>query len=101
ANDFEDARIQANVFRRAAAGDDKGVVVFGPDLVEGSVESEIVAALLGVGLIAFEIVNGGGDEVAGFLTGTDGIDDMADHQKRLEGDHNFVVFNVVADDHEN
>jgi hypothetical protein len=45
-------------------------------------------------------VDGGRDELAGFFAGTDGMDGVADHQKCLEWDHNFVVFNVVADDHE-
>jgi uncharacterized DUF497 family protein len=28
------------------------------------------------------------------------MDDMPDHEKRLEGDHRFVVFNVIANQHE-
>jgi len=49
ANDFDDARVEANVFGSAAAGEDEGVVVFGLDLIERGVENEIVAALFGVG----------------------------------------------------
>ena len=36
-NDFEDARIEANVFWRAAAGNDQGVVLFGFDVIKGGV----------------------------------------------------------------
>src|SRR6267378_8611096 len=98
ANDFDDARVEANVFGSAAAGEDEGVVVFGRDVIERGVESEIVAALFGVGLVALEIVDGGAHMVAGFFAGTDGV---ADHLKRLERDHDFVVFDVIAEQHEN
>ena len=101
ASDFDDARVEANVFGSAATGEDEGVVVFGVDLIERGVESEIVAALFGVGLVALEIVDGGADVVAGFFAGTDSVDGVADHLKRLERDHDFVVFDVIADQHEN
>src|SRR6266404_1845559 len=101
ANDFDDARVEANVFGSAAAGEDEGVVVFGRDVIERGVESEIVAALFGVGLVALEIVDGGAHMVAGFFGGTDGVDSVADHLKRLERDHDFVVFDVIAEQQEN
>ena len=63
--------IEAKVFDCAAAGDHERVVVFGLDLIEGGVEREIVAALLGVRLIAFEIVDAGGNEFASFLSRAD------------------------------
>ena len=59
-----------------------------------------MAGLFGVGLVAFEVVDGGAYVLAGLLVGTDGVDGVADHLKRLEGDHDFVVFDVVADQHE-
>ncbi len=59
-----------------------------------------MAALLRVSLIAFEIVDACGDEVAGFFTGADGVNSVADHLQRLEGDHHFVVFDVIANEHE-
>src|SRR5258708_17657849 len=100
-NDFDDARVEAEVFGCTAAGDDEGVIVFGLDLVKSGVESEIVAALFGVGLVALEIMDGGADVVAGFFAGAHGVDSVADHQQRLERDHHFVVFDVIADQHEN
>jgi hypothetical protein len=100
-DDFDDSGVEAKVFGRAAARDDEGVIVFRLDVVKGGVESEIVAALLCVGLIAFEIVDAGGNDVAGFFTGTDGMDGVAHHLKRLEGDHHFVVFDVITNEHEN
>ncbi len=42
-----------------------------------------MAALLGVGLIAFEIVNSSTDLFAFFLAGTNGVDRMADHLQGL------------------
>src|SRR5580704_12420428 len=100
-DDFDDAWVEAKVFGRATARDDERVIVFRLDVVEGGVESEIVAALLCIRLIAFEIVDAGGNDVAGFLTGTDSMDVVANHQKRLEGNHHFVVFDVVTNEHEN
>src|SRR5580693_6660183 len=100
-DDFDDAWVEAKVFGRAAARDDEGVIVFRLDVVEGGIESEIVAALLCICLIAFEIVDAGGNDVAGFFTGTDSMDGVANHQKRFEGNHRFVVFDVITNEHEN
>src|SRR5882724_5064207 len=66
-NDFDDTRIEANIFGCAATGEDESVVLFGLDLVERGVESEIVTALFGVGLIPFEIMDSGSNELTGFL----------------------------------
>lgn len=60
-----------------------------------------MAALFGVGLIAFEIVDAGGDEVAGFLPGANGVNGVPDHEQGLEGNHHFVIFNVITNNHEN
>ena len=58
-----------------------------------------MAAFFGIGLIAFEIVDGGADGIAGFFTGANRVDGVADGEQCLERDHNFVVFDVVADQH--
>ena len=99
-HEFDDARDEADVLRSAAAGQYECVVIFWLDLVKRGVESEIVAALFGVGLIAFEIVDGGADIVAGFFPRADCMDRMAYHAQRLEWDHHFVIFHVIADQHE-
>src|ERR1700674_1779951 len=100
-DDFDDARDEANIFGCATSGEDQGVVLLGLDLIEGGVEREVVATLFGVGLIALEIVDGGANGFARFFAGTDGVDGGADHQQRLERDHVSVVFDVIADQHEN
>src|SRR5713226_1726373 len=97
---FDDARDEADVFRSAATGKNEGVVIFGLDLVKRGVEDEIVAALFGVSLIAFEIVDGRADVLTRFFPRADGVDRMAYHAQRLEWDYHFVVFHVVADDHQ-
>src|SRR5207302_8680860 len=84
ADDYDDTWIEANVFRRPATGDDESVVLFGLDLVESSVERKIVATFFGVGLITFEIVDAGGNDVSGFFARTDGMDGVSDHQQRLK-----------------
>jgi hypothetical protein len=58
-----------------------------------------VAALFGVGLIAFEIVNGGAHGLAGFFIGTNGVDGVAEDLESLERNHYLVVFDVIADEH--
>ena len=59
-----------------------------------------MAGFFGVGLVALEVVDGGADELAGLLVGADGVDGVADHLQGLKGDHDFVVLDVVANDHE-
>jgi hypothetical protein len=100
-DDFDDAGIEAEVLRRAPAWDHERVIRFGFDLIEGGVELEIVAALFGVGLIAFEIVDRSGDKFASFLSRADHVNRVADHLKRVERNHHFEDFSVIARDHEN
>ncbi|SOZ60216.1 conserved hypothetical protein [Cupriavidus taiwanensis] len=100
-HDLKHARVQAQVFGGAAAGDDQRVVAGRVDLGKGGIEGEVVAALLAVGLVALEIVDRGGARVARPLVGTHGIDGVADHLQRLERHHGFVVFGVVAHQHQN
>jgi hypothetical protein len=99
-NDLEYARIEAEIFGCSATGYDKRVIVFGLDVVEGGVENEVVAGLFGIGLIAFEVVNGGANTVAGSFVGTDRVYGVADHLKGLKGNHDLIVFNEVSDEHE-
>jgi hypothetical protein len=99
-NDLKYARIEAEILGCAASGDDEAVVVLGANVIEGGVESEVVARLLGVGLVTFEVVNGRADSVAGFLVGAYCMDSVTDHLERLEGNHDLVVFNIVTDEHE-
>src|SRR5262249_19371332 len=81
------------------AGDHQRVVGLRADLVEGGVEGEVVAALLAVGLVALEVVDGGPHLLAGLLAGADRVDGVADHLKRLERHHRLVVLDEVADQH--
>src|ERR1035441_4860083 len=90
AHDFEYARDEAEVFRRPATRNHQPVVGFGAYLIEGRIQSEIVTALLTVGLVALEIVNGGPHRIAGPLIRTDGMNDMPDHEERLKGHHHLI-----------
>ncbi len=69
AHHLQHARVEPKVLRRPASRNYERVVIFGPHIVEGRVESEVVAALLAVGLIALEIVDGGTNGIAGPLIG--------------------------------
>src|SRR5258708_7496022 len=98
---LDDARDEADVFRSAPTWNDESVVIFRLDLVKRGVENEIMAALFRVGLIAFKIVDGGANVLTGFFSGADRVNRMAYHTQRLEWDHHFVVFDVIAHDHQN
>jgi hypothetical protein len=100
-DDFDDAGVEADVFGSAAAGQDEGVVLLRFDLIESGIQNEIVAALFRVRLVAFEVVNGGADGFTGFLGRADGVNGVAHHQERLEWNHYFIIFDVVADKHQN
>jgi len=100
-DDVEHPRIQAQVFGRAATGHNQGVVGGGVDGREVGIEGETVAGLLGVGLRTLEIVHGSGDGIAGLLVGADRMHRVADHLECLEGHHHFVVFDIVAHQHQN
>jgi hypothetical protein len=69
ADGLDHVRIEPKIFRRPSAGNDKRIVILGTDLGERCVECEVVAAFFGVGLVAFEIVNGRCDRVAGLFPG--------------------------------
>lgn len=92
----EDFLMEAKIFRSAAAGDEQGIVVGRLDVREGGVQGEVVARLLGVGLVSFEVMDGGADFVAGFFAGADDVNLMAHHDQGLIGHHEFVVFNEVT-----
>ena len=72
-NNLQYSRVQANIFRSAAARNDQGVVILRLYVVEGGIKREIVAALFGVGLVTLKIVNRGAYGVAGFLAGARGV----------------------------
>jgi hypothetical protein len=88
--------IQPQILRRAAAGNHQGVVVRCIHLIECRVEGEVVSALLGVGLVAFKVVDGGAYLVALLLAGANRVHAVAHHLQRLKRNHDLVVFNEIA-----
>ena len=98
--DFEDFGVEADVFGGAATCDEEGVVGFGFDVFKGVVEGEVVAWLFGVGLIAFEVVDGCANCVAFLFVGADDMGGVAYEQEHLVGNHDFVIFDVVAGEDE-
>lgn len=95
-HDLDHARIQADVFRCAAASDEKSGVVGSVDSVEISGQGKIVARELGVGLLPEKIVDSSRHRVTSFLSRADGVHLIAEHRKCLEWDHGFVIFGVVT-----
>jgi len=98
---LDNARVHAQIFRGAAAGNDERVVVCRIDFGEGRVQRKIMARFLRIGLMAFEVMNRGRDRVAGVFVRTYRIDLMADGQKRLERHHDFIVFAKITANHQN
>ncbi|MOA40294.1 hypothetical protein D3C78_1621540 [compost metagenome] len=54
-----------------------------------------------VGLVAFEVMDGCAHGLADGLVRANGMHRVTDHQQGLEGHHHFVVFDVIADQHQN
>src|SRR4051812_35712868 len=84
--------VEAEILRRAATGDHQGVVALGLGLIEGRVQGEVVASLLGVGLIALEIMDRGANLLPRLLPRAYRMNRVADGQQRLERHHHLVVF---------
>ena len=59
-----------------------------------------MAALFGIGLVTFEIVDAGCNRVAGLFARADRIDLMAHGQQGLKRHHGFIVFGEIAGDHQ-
>lgn len=98
ANDLEDARMEPQVLRGAAAGQDQRIVGGGIDRCEIGVEREAMAGFFAIRLVAIEVVDGGGDVVARFLVRACGMACVPDHEEHLIGDHDFIVFYEVTDE---
>src|SRR4030095_14174039 len=64
------------------------------------VQREVVTALLGVRLVALEVVDRGSHGLSGALAGACGVDRVSDVLQRLEWHHDLIVFDEVANDHQ-
>ncbi|MDT4865740.1 hypothetical protein FQZ97_1005630 [compost metagenome] len=93
--------IQTQVFRGAAAGNQQAVVILGLDLGKVEVQGEVMPGFFAIGLVAFEIVDGGAHGLPGDFIRAYRMHGMTDHLQGLERHHHFVVFDVVADQHQN
>src|ERR1700728_1600806 len=100
AHDFKNAGVKPKVLRRSAARNEERIVILRSNFVKSRIQSEVVASLFAIGLVPLEVVDGCPDRVANLLLRTDGINDMPHHAQRLEGNHHFVIFNVIANEHE-
>ena len=101
ADDLEHPFVQAKIFRGTPTGDDEGIVLGRVHNIEIGIEGEVVPALLAVGLVALEVMDGGPHHIARLLAWAYGIDLMADHQQHLEWNHHLVVLDVIAHEHQN
>ncbi len=101
AHQFEDFVVQPQVFRRTTAGNQQRVVIGFAGLGEIEIEREQVTGFFAVGLITFKIMNRSAHGAAGGLVRAHGVHRVADHLQGLERHHHFVVFDVIADQHQN
>ena len=99
-DDLDNARVQAQIFGRTAAGHDEPVIGGAIHSVKIGVDQEIVATFFRIGLIPLKIMYGGGDHVARLLAGADHIDIVAHHQKHLIRNHDLVILNKVTGQHQ-
>ena len=93
--------VGAQVFGAPAARDHQGVVTGHLHVGKRGVECKVVAGFLAVGLCTFKVVDGGFDGVARLFVGAHRMDGVAHGQQCLERHHGFVVFAVVATNHQN
>ncbi len=100
AHNFENTCIEADVLGRAPARNNQGIVVLGLNVVEGSIQPEVMTPFLAVGLVSFEIVDRGSHYITGSFIRTNSVYRMPNRKKSLEGDHDFVIFDVVAYQHQ-
>ena len=100
-HDLQHALVEAQILGSAPAGHHQTGVVGHIDLVEVIVDSEVVAALLAVGLVALEVMDGRAHEITGLLAGADGVDFVAQHQQHLERHHHFIIFHIIAGQQQN
>ena len=100
-HDFQQAGIEAQIFRRASAGDDQAGVVRHLHLIKVGVDGEVVAAFFGIGLVTLKIVDGRAHRIARLFARADGVDFIAQHLQHLERNHHLVVFHIVAGQYQN
>ena len=86
------------VLRRPAAGYYQSVIVLESNIRERRVKCKTVAGFLGVSLVAFEVVDGGFDHLAGSFAGADRVDRVPDHLQSLKRHHDLEVLDEVADE---
>ncbi len=98
---FQHPLIQTQVLRCTATGDQQRVITLGTHPHEIVVQGKVVPRLFAVGLFALEIMNRGAHSLPRDLFRAYRMHRVPDHAQRLERHHDFVIFDVVADQHEN
>jgi hypothetical protein len=66
-SDFENTRVESQIFRCSSTWQDNAVIVLWLDIAEGIIESEVVSRLFSVSLVTFEVMNRGFDFVSSFF----------------------------------
>ena len=96
AHDFQDTRIQADVFRCAAAGNEQAFVVFGFDSIKVSCQSKVVASEFCICLLAEEVMDCSCNGFSRLLVRADSIYLISEDAQRLERNHSFIIFRKIT-----
>ena len=97
---IQDFFVQTQVFRSPTARDHQRVVIGLTGTGEIEIQREQVTGFFAVGLVTFEVMDRGAHGLARSLVRADRMDGVPDHLQGLERHHHFVVFDVIADQHQ-
>ncbi len=101
ARDIQHLFIEAQIFGRAAAGDNQASIIIRIYLFKIVIDAEIMAALFTIGLVALKIMHCRLDRFAGLFVRANGMHFIAGHLQHLAGNHRFIVFNKVPGQQKN
>lgn len=92
--------VQVQVFGCVVVGDQQGIVIFGVGLGKVGIEGEVVVWFFVVGLVVFEIVDGGVYVLFGLFVWIYCMYLVVYYLQGLEWDYGFVVFGIVVDQYQ-
>lgn len=95
-HDRQDALVEPQVLGGPTSGQNQGIVLARIDRIKIRIQSKSMSRFLAVRLVTFKIVNGGCNGVSSLFVWAHGMAFVSDHQKHLKWDHDFVVFDKIA-----
>ena len=93
--------VQTDVFRCPSTRDHQGIISFWLDFIKRCVQRKVVARLLAVCLIPLKIMDRRPNPFTSFLSSTNGMNSVPDHQQCLKRNHDFIILHKIPNDHQN